>query len=136
MNNQLKPYEKAGRVVRVFAWILAIPTGIGILGVMGAILVQIIKNPASFDGTHVISLVVVSFLESLFIYFHFALGTGLKQHKVWARTWGIIDAVILLLGFPITMFFGGAPFLWWCLIIIGTIIGGYILWCLIKGWDI
>jgi hypothetical protein len=128
--------EKAARVVRVFGWILAIPVGIGMLGVMGAFLFQFIKNPASLDGTYVIGLVVVAFLESLFIYFQFALSTGLKQHKAWARTWGIIDAVILLLCFPITMFLGGAPFLVWCLSIIGTFIGGYILWCLIKGRDI
>ena len=46
------------------------------------------------------------------------VGTAIKEHKDWGRTVGVILGTIQLLGFPV-----------------GTIIGAYILWCLIKGWN-
>ena len=42
------------------------------------------------------------------------VGEAIKEHKDWGRTAGIILGAIQLFGFPV-----------------GTIIGAYILWCLI-----
>ncbi len=53
-----------------------------------------------------------------FNYFLFALGKAIKEHKEWGRKVGIGYGAIQLLGFPL-----------------GTLLGAYILWCLIKGWD-
>lgn len=48
----------------------------------------------------------------------FLLGNAIHNHKKWGRIIGIILGIFYLPGFPIL-----------------TILGGFILWWLIKGWD-
>ena len=49
---------------------------------------------------------------------HLLLGSAINQHKNWGRIAGIIYGALALFGFPI-----------------GTSIGGFILYWLIKQWD-
>ena len=114
MAKKLKLYEKAGRVIRLLAWI----SGIGVLAVAAAVIIPLIANKGQAETGSIIVVVIVLALIVLFVFFQLALGTAIKQHKEWGRNVGIAYGVLLLFGFPI-----------------GTIVGAYILYCLIKGWD-
>ena len=111
----MKPYVKAGRLFRLFGWI-------GIGGIVVAIAIPVMINPnASFlqpDASSwpptLLLLVLVAGMSVL----QLKVGTAIKEHKNWGRTVGIVLGIIHLFGFPI-----------------GTLIGAYILWCLIKGWE-
>src|ERR1041384_994572 len=48
---------------------------------------------------------------------YLVIGKAVKEHKPWGRVAGIVLGVLLLSGIPI-----------------GTIIGAYLLWCLIGKW--
>ncbi|OGP52945.1 MAG: hypothetical protein A2Y65_05195 [Deltaproteobacteria bacterium RBG_13_52_11] len=114
MTDKLKPYEKAGRVTRLLAWI----SGISVLAIAAAILIPLVANPQQAETGPIVVVVIVLALIALFVYFQLVLGAAIKQHKEWGRKVGIGYGVILLFGFPI-----------------GTIAGAYVLYCLIKGWD-
>ncbi len=114
MAKKLKLYEKAGRVIRLLAWI----SGIGVLAIAAATLIPLFAERRQVDTGSVAAAVIVLVLIVLFVFFQLALGAAIKQHKEWGRVVGIVYGIILLLGFPI-----------------GTIIGAYCLYCLIKGWD-
>jgi len=51
--------------------------------------------------------------------FYLIVGKAIKEHKEWARIVGIILSILELLAFPI-----------------GTLIGGYTLWCLKTRWNV
>ena len=114
MSKKLKLYEKAGRVIRLMAWI----SGISVLAIAAATLIPLIADKQQVETGSIVVVIIVLAAISLFVYFQLALGAAIKQHKEWGRTVGIGYGVILLLGFPI-----------------GTIVGAYCLYCLIKGWD-
>ena len=114
MADKLKPYEKAGRVIRLLAWISCI----SVIAIAAAVLIPLFANARQTEAGPIVVVVIVSALIALFVYFQLALGTAIKQHKGWGRKVGIGYGVILLFGFPI-----------------GTIVGAYCLYCLIKGWD-
>jgi O-antigen/teichoic acid export membrane protein len=114
MAKKLKLYEKAGRVIRLMAWI----SGIGVLAMAAAVVIPLIDKPEPSEAGPIAVVVIVLALIVLFVFFQLALGAAIKQHKAWGRTVGIAYGVILLFGFPI-----------------GTIVGAYCLYCLIKGWD-
>jgi membrane protein YdbS with pleckstrin-like domain len=114
MAKKLKLYEKAGRVIRLMAWI----SGISVLAIAAAVIIPLIVKPQPAGVGPIAVVVIVLALIVLFVFFQLALGTAIKQHKEWGRNVGIAYGVLLLFGFPI-----------------GTIVGAYILYCLIKGWD-
>lgn len=117
MSDNLKPYEKAGRLVRLFAWLSLI----GLVGIAVDIIVLMFAHGTKMGGGRPaggLAVGLIIFTLFLFTYFQFALGTAMKQHKNWGRNVGIGYAILQLFGFPI-----------------GTVIGAYILYCLIKGWD-
>ena len=114
MAKKLKLYEKAGRVIRLLAWI----SGIFVLAIAAATLIPLFANRQQAEAGPIGVVVIVLALIALFVYFQLALGAAIKQHEAWGRTVGIGYGVILLFGFPI-----------------GTIVGAYCLYCLIKGWD-
>ncbi|MCJ7664374.1 MAG: hypothetical protein MUO24_09050 [Desulfobacterales bacterium] len=114
MAKKLKLYEKAGRVIRLMAWI----SGISVLAIAAAVIIPLVAKPQQTEAGSIAVVVVVLALIVLFVFFQLALGTAIKQHKAWGRNVGIGYGVILLFGFPI-----------------GTIVGAYCLYCLIKGWD-
>lgn len=114
MADQLKLYEKAGRVIRLFAWLSLV----AVVGVVIAILIPIMAGGVQIESASIVGPFFVLLLVSLFTYFQFSLGAAIKEHKEWGRKVGIVYSVLQLFGFPI-----------------GTIVGGYILYCLIKGWE-
>jgi len=108
MSGKLTPCEKAGRVIRLIAWI-QIAT---IIGLMTAMVIPIF---AEHKTPHVTIILALPFLIPLL---YFKVGKAIKEHKNWGRTVGIIMGILMIPVLPI-----------------GTLIGAYILWCLIKGWD-
>ena len=114
MAHKLKLYEKAGRVIRLLAWI----SGIFVLAIAAATLIPLFANRQQAEAGPIVVVVIVLALIALFVFFQLALGAAIKRHEAWGRTVGIGYGVILLFGFPI-----------------GTIVGAYCLYCLIKGWD-
>ena len=107
----MKPYEKAGRIFRLFGWLQAI----GFLGMLIGIIVPFLAGNKTIVDTMPL---LPMFALIIMPIFFFKLGTAVKEHKDWGRFAGIIISIIFLFGFPI-----------------GTIIGGYTLWCLTKGWE-
>ncbi len=114
MAKKIKLYEKAGRVIRLLAWI----SGISVLAIAAAVIIPLVAKPQPTAAGPIAVVVIVLALIVLFVFFQLALGTAIKQHKEWGRNVGIAYGVLLLFGFPI-----------------GTIVGAYCLYCLIKGWD-
>jgi len=110
----MTPYEKAGRVIRLFAWIQVF----AIVGIAVAIAIPLLVSgrAASAPPPRTELVIVATFVG--FTIFQFILGSAVKEHKDWGRSVGIIYGILSLLGFPI-----------------GTLIGSYILWCLLKGWE-
>jgi hypothetical protein len=113
MGEKVLLYKRAGTVIRVLAWISVVV----VVGVVAAILIpfMVVKTPQAKSMPPFLLLMIV---PVLLVWFQFALANAIQAHKEWGRIVGIIYGALHLLGFPI-----------------GTIIGGYILWCLIKGWD-
>jgi hypothetical protein len=112
----MKKYEKAGKTIRFLGW-LSLASGflvILIIAIPNNILESSPKSIASFLPLLFILAVTVgiSILQ-------LNIGRAIQEHKNWGRVAGIILGIVQLFGFPI-----------------GTIIGVYILWCLIKGWDL
>ena len=114
MAKKLRLYEKAGRVIRLLAWV----SGISALAIAAAVIIPLVAKPEPAEAGPIAVVVIVLALIVLFVFFQLALGAAIKQHKAWGRNVGIGYGVILLLGFPI-----------------GTLVGAYCLNCLIKGWD-
>ena len=108
----MKLYEKAGRLFRLLGWLTLI------FGTI-AIAVPLLTNDLSqVSFTALVPLLALIIIVIGISILQFKVGAAIKEHKDWGRTVGIILSFIQLLGFPI-----------------GTIIGAYILWCLIKGWN-
>jgi len=109
---KLKSYQKAGRLIRLLGWISLAMT----------LLVAFVKLiPAFNSGKPIFQIflnIVLFVLLGLLCVFELKVGTAVKEHKNWGRTIGIIMGVISLPTFPI-----------------GTIIGGFIIYYIIKGWD-
>ena len=108
MLKALPPHEKAGRLIRLVAWISVI----GFVGICMAILLPAFHQKTLPPASTLLALLYVLWPIALF-----ALGNGVKARKVWARNLGIVLGVFLLIAFPI-----------------GTIIGVFILIYLTKDW--
>ncbi len=109
---QFTAYEKAGRLIRLLAWIEIIAS----VAIVAAIVLPSIAG-STREAIPVEMYILFLFL-ALLAFFLLTLGKAVKEHKPWGRVVGIIYGILLLTGFPL-----------------GTVLGVYILWCLIKGWD-
>lgn len=116
MSATLKPYEKAGRLFRLLGWLQLIAGGCLGLAILIPAMAQGKGQSGMAGPVAVGAALIFMLLASVFMLY---LGAAVKRHENWGRTAGIVLAIIQLFGFPI-----------------GTILGGYILWCLIKGWDV
>src|SRR5690349_19193914 len=105
MKNDLSSYEKAGSLLRLLGW-LALSAAICFAL---AALAHLFGTRALVPGN--IRTMVVA---AVFCAVYLRVGTALKENKPWARTAGIVLGVIALPGIPI-----------------GTLIGAYLLWCLL-----
>ena len=115
MVRQTPPYETAGRVFRFFAWVQLFVIAV----IFFALLLppMITGKPHLPTHVHAASLLVV-LVGIAFNVFQLKVGAAIREHKEWGRTAGLILAVIQLFGFPI-----------------GTIVGAFLIWCLVSGWD-
>ncbi|WDP88704.1 MAG: hypothetical protein HUN04_02705 [Desulfobacter sp.] len=107
----METYVKAGRIIRLFGWLQVL----GFIGMTIAIIIPLFAGDNSLPDPVAL---VPMFSMALIPFLFFKIGSAIKEHKDWGRIVGIILAVVMLFGFPI-----------------GTIVGAYILWCLIKGWE-
>ena len=107
----MEQYVKAGRIIRLLGWLQLL----GFIGMSIAIIIPFFTNNET--GANPVILTPLFILVSIPILF-FKVGTAIKEHMNWGRTAGIILGVLMLPSIPI-----------------GTILGAYVLWCLIKGWD-
>ena len=110
-----KPYEIAAILFKAMGVLSAIATvGIGVI--LALLLVPLLSDPATLKKIVLPAFFLI--LGIIITVLQFSVGKAVREHKNWGRKVGIVIAVFQLLGFPI-----------------GTIIGGYILWCLTKGWN-
>jgi hypothetical protein len=114
MADQLKPYEKAGRAICLMAWLSLVLIIVGVAAFSFAFVSREKSSPV-LSAKDMLIILAVAFLST---YFQLLLGAAIKRHKRWGRKAGIGYGIIVLFGFPL-----------------GTIVGGYTLYCLIKGWS-
>lgn len=114
MHDKLKGYEKAGRAIILFGSIILIAT----IGIVAAVIIPVFLGGKGLQDPSAVKALLISLLLFCIAIFHFVLGKAIKEHKEWGRVVGTVLGFLQLFGFPI-----------------GTIIGAYVLWCLIKGWD-
>jgi len=112
MSNQLKQYEKGGRLVRFLGWLTLVATIGAILSTLIPAILKSEMTPQLASGIPYYIFLIIYTVFQLF------LGNAIKAHLSWSRIVGIIFGIILLIGFPI-----------------GTIAGVYLIICLTKGWN-
>jgi len=105
---RLMQYEKAGHVSCFLGWIYF---------VFSAVLTVFITMTVLTENTMPYLAIVLALVFVVFSIVWLVIGQAIKKHKEWSRITGIIINMPLLIGFPV-----------------GTLIGGYIIWCLVKGW--
>lgn len=113
---KIEPYYKAGRLIRFWGWISLIIMFFFIMAYVVPTLAPIIfEIRVSLILKIVFSLIILVGLSVL----QLKIGTAIQSHKGWGRIGGIFIGINYLFIFPI-----------------GTISGLYIIWCLIKGWEL
>ncbi|WDP90451.1 MAG: hypothetical protein HUN04_12400 [Desulfobacter sp.] len=110
----MKSHEKVARLI----------TFLGILVSIAFFLVVLVIIPSTLRKLHagdfeplLLDILYLSAIGGLLI-FNFKLSSAIAAHKNWGRYAGIVFGVLSLLTFPI-----------------GTIIGVYVLWHLIRRWQ-
>lgn len=99
-------------------WIFKVLGWIGLIVTTSCFLFAIIQSGGSI--IHIIwGETAILFIPFGLSIFYLIIGKAIQKHKEWARIVGIILAILILFAFPI-----------------GTLVGGYILWCLIKRWNV
>jgi hypothetical protein len=109
MTTSLRGCEMAGRSIRALGWLQLI----AVLGIWAAVLIPFFAKGETPPLRAVFILLVL-----LMPVFSLSLGKAVKEHKQWGRTVGIVYSSLLLFGFPV-----------------GTLMGAYILYYLVKKWD-
>lgn len=106
----LLPHHKAGRMIRLTAWLFAVLTV-----VMGlSMLIPMLSGSVPFVWSTLGGFALAGGLVAGL----FMVGSAVMRRATWGRTGGIAYGLLLLIGFPI-----------------GTIIGAYLLWNLLFGWS-
>ncbi len=106
MNESLQ-YIKAAKLIDFLAWFSLV---FGVLVTLFSLSIV-----SDFKINHIYALVFLIVLPV----FMFYISNAIKEHKIWGRNSGIVLGILYLFGFPI-----------------GTVVGAYILWKLIWGWEI
>lgn len=102
-------YMEAARIFRLMS----------LLALVGLLMVglTIAGDLARGEPLHGPSLLFAGAMAALPALLHFVIVPGIARHEQRARIGGIVVATLLLLVLPI-----------------GTLVGGYLLWCLTSGW--
>jgi hypothetical protein len=108
-SGKLLPHQKAGRVIRLMAWLGVLAT----VGIGAAVLLPAL----SARGALPFELLIMLGLTAAFVVGLFFVASAVLRHRTWGRFAGIAYGLISLAGFPI-----------------GTIVGLYVLWHLVFGW--
>lgn len=108
-SSDLLPHRRAGRVIRLMAWL-------GVLATVGLGAAVLLPAQASGEAPPLEALSILAVVAVLTIALFFVAGAVLR-HATWGRVAGIAYGVVALFGFPI-----------------GTIVGLYVLWQLVFGW--
>ena len=105
-------YVKVGRAVRLLGWTALVFSAI----VWFALFTLNFRKgpPQNYLPPILVSASMTTALSVLFIW----VGSALMKKKIWSRYAGIVIGALMLLGFPV-----------------GTLLGLYVLWGLVKGWD-
>jgi len=98
---------KAGRLLRLVGW-LTIALGVLFIGVMFL----------ASQNRAIPSWIAVTAIPLVIGVIYLVVGAAVKKGKLWARVVACVLSVLMLLSFPI-----------------GTLIGGFALYYLIKGWS-
>lgn len=113
MNVNMRACVKAGRLFKLLGW-LGIIGGVGMTAAMALPVLINGKGDSSAIGMMAMELALLVVLGVA----HLFVGSALKAHNNWARIVGIVYGSICLIGFPV-----------------GTVIGAFLLWWLVKQWD-
>lgn len=108
----MKRYERAGKLFKLFGWLTVI---FGAIGVAAPFFLRDLSDVSLGAFAPLIPLVIMTIGVA---FMQFKVGSAIIEHKDWARKFGTVLAILQMIGFPI-----------------GTILGPYMAWCLIKGWD-
>lgn len=108
-NGKLLPYQKAGRVIRLMAWLGTFATVV--------IGIAILLPPLSTDKPLPLELVPLLLVAAILAGVPFLIAAGVLRHATWGRYTGIAYGLISLFAFPL-----------------GTIVGLYVLAQLVFGW--
>jgi hypothetical protein len=111
MKEQL-PYIKAAKFIKFLAWLSII---FGVFATIFLFFPLFTESGTEFKINHIYAFVFLIILPVLMFY----ISNAIRDHKDWGRNSGIALGVLYLFGFPI-----------------GTVLGAYILWKLIWGWEI
>jgi len=121
MGKPLLPYERAGRLFRLVAWlqVLVFVFPFALLLLIGGpeLRARWTRDWDANPDERTFVLLLCAIVVGLSI-FELFLGKAIREHRSWSRIVGIALAVVFLVGFPL-----------------GTMIGGYIIWCLATGWS-
>jgi MFS family permease len=109
-SGRLLPHQKAGRVIRLMAWLAVVAT----VGIGAAVLLPALSARGALPLE---LLIMLAFIAAFAVGLFFVAG-AVMRHKTWGRVAGIVYGLLSLAGFPI-----------------GTIIGLYILRHLVLGWN-
>ena len=108
-------YVKAARLIRFVSWVQVCL----ITSIILAVLMPVFHRQHDQSGPFPVVIFVCGHLAILsLIVFQFKLSTAIKQHKQWGKTAGIVLGVLWLFGIPI-----------------GTVLGSFVLYYLISGWE-
>ena len=107
-SGKLLPHQKAGRVIRLMAWLAVL----GTVGIGAAVLLPALSTGGGLPFELVI---LLGLFAALVVGLFFVAGAVLR-HRTWGRFAGIAYGLIALAGFPI-----------------GTIVGLYVLWKTAQG---
>jgi hypothetical protein len=109
-SGKLLPHQKAGRVIRLMAWL-------GVLGTVGIGAAVLLPALSTGNALPLELLIMLGLIAAFVIGLFFVAGAVLR-HRTWGRFAGIVYGLISLAGVPI-----------------GTIVGLYVLWHLLFGWN-
>jgi len=109
MAEELSPRRKAARIFRLLSWLQII---------LCILILVAILIPTISEGRNPVGPLAIGMVFLIIPWLYRKLAAGIDAKREWARTVGIIVGVLMLAGVPI-----------------GTLIGGYLLYLLIGGWD-
>jgi len=102
--------QKAAMLIRVLGWLALLPATFIAVAAVAEFSTGTLENPVALA-------LFFLFFAGLGL-FYFTVSSGIRQGKEWGRMLGFVISAFSLLAFPI-----------------GTLLGGFILYYLVTGWN-